>query len=226
MKVEEILNKRQIRALEDGQDARKTLKNFARMAAKGYEFGEDRPVLICGDPGIGKTYLIKKNLNKNKIDYYQCPATSSFFGLAIHLAKLKYDFPDERVVVLLDDVAKYFKGDGLDILKRLFEDKILDYSVDWSRFLDTAIITGVIWFVQSSLYNTKTQLNAGQNLTSASSSATTDSIQNVAQTNTNTVATINIGGGQNNVEYTFTCRMTDNTGSTAERTIKIRLKER
>ena len=104
-------------------------------------------------------------------------------------------------------------------------DETLDYSVDWSRFLDTAIITGVIWFVNL-LYNTKTQLNAGQNLTSASSSATTDSIQNVAQTNTNTVATINIGGGQNNVEYTFTCRMTDNTGSTAERTIKIRLKER
>ena len=105
-------------------------------------------------------------------------------------------------------------------------DEILDYSVDWSRFLDTAIITDVVWFVQSSLYNTKTELKAGQNLTSASSSATTDSIQNVAQTNTNTVATINIGGGQNNVEYTFTCRMTDNTGSTAERTIKIRLKER
>jgi len=140
MKVEEILNKRQIRALEDGQDARKTLKNFARMAAKGYEFGEDRPVLICGDPGIGKTYLIKKNLNKNKIDYYQCPATSSFFGLAIHLAKLKYDFPDERVVVLLDDVAKYFKGDGLDILKRLFEDKILDYSVatNWALVPEAA----------------------------------------------------------------------------------------
>ena len=140
MKVEEILNKRQIRALEDGQDARKTLKNFARMAAKGYEFGEDRPVLICGDPGIGKTYLIKKNLKKNKIDYYQCPATSSFFGLAIHLAKLKYDFPDERVVVLLDDVAKYFKGDGLDILKRLFEDKVLDYSVatNWALVPEAA----------------------------------------------------------------------------------------
>ena len=56
-------------------------------------------------------------------------------------------------------------------------DEILDYSVDWSRFLDTAIITDVVWFVQSSLYNTKTELKAGQNLTSASSNATTDSIQ-------------------------------------------------
>lgn len=105
-------------------------------------------------------------------------------------------------------------------------DETLDYSVDWSRFLDTATITSVVWFVKSSLYNTKTRINPGQTLTTASSSATTDSLQNVAQTNTDTVATINIGGGQNNVEYTFSCQMTDNTGSTAERSIKIRLKER
>ena len=51
-------------------------------------------------------------------------------------------------------------------------------------------------------------------------------IQNVSQTNTNTVATINISGGQNNVEYTFFCQMTDDTGSTAERSIKLRIKER
>ena len=105
-------------------------------------------------------------------------------------------------------------------------DETLDYSVDWSRFLDTATINSVIWFVKSSLFNTKTRLNAGETLTFASSSATTDSIQNVGQTNTNTVATINIAGGQNNVEYTFFCQMTDDTGSTAERSIKLRLKER
>ena len=105
-------------------------------------------------------------------------------------------------------------------------DETLDYSVDWSRFLDTAIINSVIWFVKSNTYNVKTRLNAGQNFTSASSSATTDTIQNVSQTNTNTVATINISGGQNNVEYTFFCQMTDDTGSTAERSIKLRLKER
>jgi len=105
-------------------------------------------------------------------------------------------------------------------------DETLDYSVDWSRFLDTAKINSVIWFVKSSLYNTKTTLTAGATLTSASSNAVTDNIQNVSQTNTDTVATINISGGQNNVEYTFFCQMTDDTGSTAERSIKLRLKER
>lgn len=105
-------------------------------------------------------------------------------------------------------------------------DETLDYSVDWSRFLEGAVIDSVKWFVQSNLYNTKTEIQAGQTLTTASSNATTDSVQNVSQTNTNTVATINIAGGQNNVEYTFSCQMTDNTGSIAERTIKLRMKER
>ena len=105
-------------------------------------------------------------------------------------------------------------------------DEQLDYSVDWERFLGSATIDSVQWFVKSSLYNTKTELGAGETLTTASGSATTDDIQNVSQTNTNTVATINIGGGQNNVEYTFFCRMIDSTGSQAERSIKLRLKER
>lgn len=105
-------------------------------------------------------------------------------------------------------------------------DETLDYSMDWSRFLDTATINSVRWFVKSTLYGTKTELGAGQTLTAASSSATTDSIQNVSQTNTPTVATINIAGGQNNVEYTFFCQMTDNGGSVAERSVRLRLKER
>jgi len=75
-------------------------------------------------------------------------------------------------------------------------------------------------------YSTKTTLGAGETLTVASSSATTDSIQNVSQTNTTTVATINIGGGTNNIEYTFFCNMIDSTGSQAERSIKLRVKER
>ena len=36
-------------------------------------------------------------------------------------------------------------------------DEILDYSVDWSRFLDTATITDVVWFVKSNTYTTLKQ---------------------------------------------------------------------
>jgi hypothetical protein len=94
-------------------------------------------------------------------------------------------------------------------------DEILDYSVDWSRFLGTATISSVTWSVDNAS-NVKTAITAGN---------TVNGIQNVSQTNTSTVATINLGLGTLNEEYKFYCRITDNTGSIAERVIKIRIKE-
>lgn len=106
-------------------------------------------------------------------------------------------------------------------------DETLDYSVDWSRFLESAdtTISSVIWYVKTNEIG-KTTLASGQDLTTASGGSVTDSIQNVAESNTNTVATINIAGGVLNREYTFMCRMTDNTGSTAERSIKLTIREK
>ena len=105
-------------------------------------------------------------------------------------------------------------------------DETLDYSVDWSRFLGSATIASVTWAVKSTSYTTQTTLASGQTLTTASSGAVTDSIQNVSQTNTATVATINIAGGTVNEEYTFFCTMTDSTGSTAQRSIKLKIREK
>ena len=104
-------------------------------------------------------------------------------------------------------------------------DEQLDYSMDWSRFLDTATISSVTWFVKTSEIG-KTQIDAGETLTTASSNAVTDSIQNIAQTNTNTVATINLAGGVLNREYSFICQIIDSTGSTAERTVKLSIRQK
>jgi hypothetical protein len=96
-------------------------------------------------------------------------------------------------------------------------DEQLDYSIDWSRFLGNNItITGVLWSVDAA-DGTKTTIAGG---------VTVNGIQNVSQSNTNTVATINIGSGTNNVEYKFYCRITDSSGSQAERVVKLRVKER
>ena len=96
-------------------------------------------------------------------------------------------------------------------------DEQLDYSVDWSRFLGTGItLAGVQWYVDNAL-GVKTIINDGE---------TVNGIQNVSKTETDTVATINIGAGNNNTEYKFYCRITDSSGSQAERVIKLRIKER
>lgn len=95
------------------------------------------------------------------------------------------------------------------------KDEVLDYSVDWSRWLGAATISTVSWFVD----------NASGVKTAFTNGSVVNGLQNVTATNTNTVATVNLGLGTNNVEYKIYCRITDNTGSIAERTIKLRIKE-
>jgi hypothetical protein len=94
-------------------------------------------------------------------------------------------------------------------------DETLDYSVDWSRFLETATISSCSWFVDDST-GTKTAITAGN---------TVNGIQNVAQTISGSVTTINLGLGTNNTEYKFYCRITDNSGNIAERVSRLRIKE-
>ena len=94
-------------------------------------------------------------------------------------------------------------------------DETLDYSVDWSRYLGSASITSVTWYVDNAT-GTKTLIPAG---------AVVNGIQNVAQTISGKVATINLGLGTNNTEYKFYCNISDSTGTVTERTIKLRVKE-
>tara|TARA_R110001599_G_scaffold222948_2_gene422144 strand:- start:333 stop:647 length:315 start_codon:yes stop_codon:yes gene_type:complete len=96
-------------------------------------------------------------------------------------------------------------------------DEQLDYSVDWSRFLGTGVsLAGVQWFVDNGS-EVKTLLGDGE---------VVNGIQNVSKTETDTVTTINLGLGTNNTEYKFYCRITDSSGSQAERVVKLRIKER
>ena len=95
------------------------------------------------------------------------------------------------------------------------KDEVLDYSVDWSRWLAGATISGITWYVDDAT-GVKTALTAGQ---------TVNGLQNVSQTISGGVATINLGLGTNNVEYKITCAMTDNTGNLAERVIRLKIKE-
>jgi hypothetical protein len=94
-------------------------------------------------------------------------------------------------------------------------DETLDYSVDWSRWLNGATISSVLWFVDNSS-GVKTALPA---------SNTVNGLQNVAQTISGGVATINLGLGTNNTEYKIYCNMSDSSGSVAERVIRLRIKE-
>ncbi len=61
--------------------------------------------------------------------------------------------------------------------------------------------------------------------TALPASNTVNGLQNVAQTISGGVATINLGLGTNNTEYKIYCNMSDSSGSVAERVIRLRIKE-
>jgi hypothetical protein len=81
--------------------------------------------------------------------------------------------------------------------------------------LSLSTISSCSWFVDNSS-GVKTAITAGN---------TVNGIQNVAQTISGSVTTINLGLGTNNTEYKFYCRITDNSGNVAERVTRLRVKE-
>jgi|TARA_R110002012_G_scaffold164345_1_gene326732 hypothetical protein len=98
-------------------------------------------------------------------------------------------------------------------------DETLDYSVDWSRFLGSATISGsAVWAVNNAS-NAKTTLSATGTVNGLTSTAQT--ISTDLQT-----ATINLSAGTNNTDYTLFCTVTDSNGITAERSIKLRIRQK
>jgi len=96
------------------------------------------------------------------------------------------------------------------------KDEVVDYSVDWSRFLDSDTISAVTWYID----------NASGVKTQVSNADTVDGIQFVQGTNTNTVATIRLGLGTNNKRYKITCKITTLGALQYERSILLRVREK
>jgi len=96
------------------------------------------------------------------------------------------------------------------------KDEIIDYSVDWSRFLGTDNVSAVTWFINDA-DNVKTQVSDAQ---------VVNGLQYVTGTFTTSVATIRLSLGTNNKRYTITCRVTTGSGLQYERSILLRVKEK
>jgi hypothetical protein len=94
--------------------------------------------------------------------------------------------------------------------------EILDYSVDWSRFLESSVIQSVQWHIED---------EAGVK-TAVSQSDTVQGLTLFSQVSTNTVATARFGAGLNNTKYKVTCTITYDTHLIAERVVQLPVKER
>ena len=96
-------------------------------------------------------------------------------------------------------------------------DEILDYSIDWSRFLGSATISGVTWYVDDA-DGVKTELIPSGQLVNG--------IQLISATNTTTVTTARLGSGTNNILYQFYCQITSSDGLVVERKVRLRVRNK
>ena len=96
-------------------------------------------------------------------------------------------------------------------------DELVDYSIDWSRFITPSTINSVTWYVDN-VDGVKTQLVPSGQLVQG--------IQLVSATNTDTVATARMGLGTNNIKYKMYCSITTSDGLIYERTVFLRVREK
>lgn len=96
------------------------------------------------------------------------------------------------------------------------KDEILDYSIDWSRFLGDDNISGVTWYINDAS-GVKTEVDAADLV---------NGLQMVQKTNTLSVATIRLSLGTNNVRYLISCKITTVEGLQYERSVYLRVKEK
>jgi len=95
-------------------------------------------------------------------------------------------------------------------------DEMLDYSVDWSRFLGDDTVSGVTWFIKDA-NGVKEQV---------SDSEVVNGLQFVTGTISGKVATARFSLGTNNIRYSVICRVNTGEGLQYERTIFLRVKEK
>lgn len=96
-------------------------------------------------------------------------------------------------------------------------DEVLDYSIDWSRLLDTEEISSVDWQVFSTDDNTYLDLIAGQ---------TIFGLQLEQKVNTTTIATARFGLGTTNLKYKLKCTITTGSGLVFSRSVFLPIKEK
>lgn len=95
-------------------------------------------------------------------------------------------------------------------------DEILDYSVDWSRFLGSDSVAAANWFI----------LNASGEKEALSDAQVVNGLQFVTGTISGQVATARFSLGTVGVRYSVVCRIITSQGLQYERTIFLRVKEK
>lgn len=92
----------------------------------------------------------------------------------------------------------------------------LDFSVDWSRYLEGDTLDTVTWKIRDTDNSLNTWVDA----------EVVDGLQRISASNTNTVATIQMGLGTAGKDYSIFCEITTAGGTTTSREIRLKVRTR
>tara|TARA_B110000908_G_scaffold152269_1_gene187765 strand:- start:974 stop:1291 length:318 start_codon:yes stop_codon:yes gene_type:complete len=96
------------------------------------------------------------------------------------------------------------------------KDEVVDYSVDWSRFIGDDTVAAAVWYIKDSSGVKTLVENAG----------IVNGLQFVTGTISGKVSTARFSLGTNNTRYTIVCSITTGSGLQYERSIFLRVKEK
>lgn len=96
------------------------------------------------------------------------------------------------------------------------KDEVVDYSIDWSRFLSPDTISAATWFIDDGI----------EERNELEDSEVYNGLQFVSSNNTETITTARFGLGTNNVRYKVICSVTTSRGLKYERSVFLRIREK
>ncbi|MEY3498807.1 MAG: hypothetical protein RL308_476 [Bacteroidota bacterium] len=114
------MNSSQLIALEEGRLQRKRLiKGIERAVTSDLNLLYPH-TYIFSPPGLGKSFTINKFLKGNDIIHFEITGAQSMFAFGINLATIKYNYPDEKVIIVVDDCDTLFKNEeNINIMKNI-----------------------------------------------------------------------------------------------------------
>jgi len=120
----------QVEALERGRKYRNRLtkvisKICENTASKNYQH-----LYVYGPAGIGKTYLVKKQLEESGVKHYLVSGANSIYTLGVFLAVLQFSNTErEKRYIFIDDCDEILKSEAnCNIMKNvLFGEKKFVY---------------------------------------------------------------------------------------------------
>lgn len=130
----------QSEALERGKMYRKRFSKVISKICEESVTQRYQHLYVYGPAGIGKTYMVKKQLEESGVKYYLVTGTNSIFTLGVFLAVIQANNPEkEKIYIFIDDCDEILKSESnCNIMKNvLFGEKRFVYEKSMNSILPT-----------------------------------------------------------------------------------------